>query len=70
MTKRLGRPPLYDAPATTRIWVRVTAAQRLELQRVASDNRTGVSGVIREAVNEYVSDAGDRRPFRPRKTSR
>jgi hypothetical protein len=69
MTKRLGRPPLYDQAATTRIWVRVTPAQRLELRRVASDNRTGVSGIIREAVNEFVSDAGERRrPFRPRKT--
>jgi len=58
-----GRPPLYEDAATDRIWVRVTPAQRLELQRVASENRTGVSGIIREAVNEYVSDYGDRRTF-------
>jgi hypothetical protein len=63
MTKRAGRPPLHEAPATERIWVRMTPAQRLELRRVASDNRMGVSGIIREAVNEYVSDYGDRRPF-------
>jgi hypothetical protein len=41
----------------------VTPAQRLELRRVASDNRTGVAGLIREAVNEYVADYGERRPF-------
>jgi hypothetical protein len=64
MSKRPGRPPLADAPATSRIYVRVTPAQRLELRRVASDNRTGMSGIIREAVNEFVSDYGDRRTFR------
>jgi hypothetical protein len=64
MSKRSsGRKPLHDVPSTARIEVRVTPAQRLELQRVASDNRTGMSGLIREAVNEYVADYGDRRPF-------
>jgi len=63
MAKRTGRPPLNDVPATTRISVRVTPAQRLDLRRVATDNGTGVSGVIREAVNEYVTDYDDRRPF-------
>jgi hypothetical protein len=64
MSKRpTGRPPIYDVPASTRIVVKVTPAQRLELRRVASDNGTGVSGIIREAVNEYVSDYGERRPF-------
>ena len=58
-----GRKPIGDVPATERIQVRVTPAQRLELQRVASDNGTGVAGIIREAVNEYVSDYGGRLPF-------
>lgn len=66
-TKRRGRPPLNEVPATERINVRLTSAQRLELRRVATDNGTGMSGVIREAVNEYVSDYGERRPFRPHK---
>jgi hypothetical protein len=65
--KRRGRPPLNEEPATERINVRLTSAQRLELRRVATDNGTGMSGVIREAVNEYVSDYGERRPFRPYK---
>jgi hypothetical protein len=61
--KKTGRPPIADEAAKERITVRVTAAQRLELRRVASDNSTGMSGVIREAVNEYVGDYADRRPF-------
>ena len=65
MSKRpTGRPPLYDVVASARISVKVTPAQRLELRRVASDTGTGVSGIIREAVNEFVSDYGERRPFR------
>lgn len=67
MSKPTGRPPIADVPATARIEFRVTPAQRLELRRVASDNRTGVAGIIREAVNEYVADYGDRRPFVRRK---
>jgi hypothetical protein len=47
-----------------RISVSVTAAQRLELRRIASDNHTGVAGIIREAVNEYAADYGERQPFR------
>ena len=62
-SKRPGRPPLYDTPASARISVKVTPAQRLELRRVASDTGSGVSGIIREAVNEYVNDYGDRRLF-------
>lgn len=63
MAKRPGRPPLNDVPATTRISVRVTPAQRLDLRRVATENGTGVSGILREAVNEYVNDYDDRRTF-------
>jgi hypothetical protein len=63
MKRPNGRPPLNDVPATTRITVRVTPAQRLDLRRVATDNGTGVSGIIREAVNEYVGDYDDRKPF-------
>jgi hypothetical protein len=68
MSKR-GRPPIADVSATTRISVRVTPAQRLELRRVASDNQTGMAGIIREAVNEFVGDYGDRRIFRRPKPS-
>ena len=67
MSKPPGRPPLYEVPASQRIYVNVTPAQRLALRRVASDNRTGMAGIIREAVNEYVADYGERGPFTRRK---
>jgi hypothetical protein len=68
MSKRPpGRPPLADVPSTARIELRVTPAQRLELRRVASENRTGVAGILREAVNEYVADYTDRQTFVRRK---
>jgi len=66
MTQKRGRKPIGDGPASARISVAVTPAQRLELRRVASTNRTGVSGIIREAVNDY----GDRRLFRSEQLKR
>ena len=67
-TKRSpGRPRLYDEAATARIDVHVTPAQRLELRRIATASGTGISGVVREAVNCYVSDYGERLPFRRRR---
>jgi hypothetical protein len=62
-----GRPRIHDTPVAARITFCVTPAQRLELRRVASDNGTGVSGIIREAVNEFVSDYGARRVFPKKK---
>jgi hypothetical protein len=68
MSKRPpGRPPIADVPSTARIEVRVTPAQRLEVRRVASENGTGIAGIIREAINEYVADYTERRPFVRRK---
>jgi hypothetical protein len=68
MSKRPpGRPPIADVASTARIELRVTPAQRLELRRVAGENRTGIAGLLREAVNEYVADYTDRRPFVRRK---
>jgi len=62
--RRRGRLPLNGEPATTVIKVRVTAAQRLELRRVADENGTGISGIIREAVSEFCSDYREgRSPF-------
>jgi hypothetical protein len=66
MKRAPGRPPLDQEAATDRIHVRVTPGQRLEVRRVAAENGTSVSGVIREAVNEYVADyrESNRRLFR------
>lgn len=63
-TKRTrGRPPLYDTRATARVELHLTPAQRLELRRIADASGTGIAGVIREAVNCYVTDYGGREPF-------
>jgi hypothetical protein len=64
--RRRGRPCTFEAPAADRISLRLTSAQRLELRRVAFENQTNLSGVVREAVNSYVADYGDRRVFRRR----
>ena len=67
MTKRTGRRRLAEEPATVTLQVRVTPGQRLDIRRVAQDNGTNVSGVLREAVNEYVSDYRETRVFRTTK---
>ena len=61
--KRQGRPRLGDRPASSWIHLRVTPAQRLELRRVADENHQRVSSVVREAVDEFVSDYRERRVF-------
>lgn len=58
--RKPGRPPLDADAASSCIHVRVTAAQRLELRRVADENGTGLSGIIREAVNVFVADYRER----------
>ena len=63
-THQLGRPSRFGEPATSVITVRVTPRQRQELERVATENGTDLTGVIRDAVNEYVSDYKDDRVFR------
>jgi hypothetical protein len=68
VTKRpTGRPSIYDTPASVRVSLAMTPAQRLDLKRMATETGTRVSGIIREAVNEFVSDYGERRPFRSHK---
>jgi hypothetical protein len=60
----MPRPARSDVPANDAIRVRVTKAERRDLEQVARDNRTNMAGVIRDAVNTYVSDYRDRRVFR------
>ncbi len=43
----------------SRIEIVVTAEERARLERVALENRGGLARVIRDAVNEYVSDYSD-----------
>jgi hypothetical protein len=51
-----GRPAVFGEPALARICIRVTYEQRTALEQVARENATDLSGVIREAVNSFVSD--------------
>ena len=60
----MGRPRQGDEVATAAIRVRVTPAQRQAIQQAAEVNQTSPSGVIRDAVNAYVADYGDRPVFR------
>ena len=62
-----GRPPLGEAAASTRIQLRVTPAQRLELRRIAQQNGTGTSGVLREAVTCYMAERIERQQAGVRK---
>lgn len=62
MAKRIGRPPIYDVPATAVIYVRTTPDQLADLRQVARENHTSLTNVIREAVVEYIADHDERRP--------
>jgi len=53
--KPTGRPRIYDEPATERIYLLATPAQRLELRRIASDNGVSLAGLLRDAVTEYAA---------------
>jgi metal-responsive CopG/Arc/MetJ family transcriptional regulator len=60
----MSRPPVIPGnPATACIRIRVTPDVAADLERVAADNQTTRSDVIREAVNEYVLDYRDRLVF-------
>ena len=67
----MPRRPAFDAAATARVSIRLTPAQRRALTQVAQENRTDLTGVVREAVNVYVADYREARagrvfPLRPR----
>jgi hypothetical protein len=59
----MARPALFGVKASGSISVRVTQAQRVALERVARQNGMSLTSVIRDAVNEFVSDCRDETPF-------
>lgn len=64
MRRARGRPRRIDAEAATeRIWAWLTPSERRALERCAADVGADLAVVIREAVNEYVADYGERRVF-------
>lgn len=58
----MSRPTRTDAAATETITVRVTPAERRDLEDVALHNGTDLVGVIRDAVNTYVADFREDQP--------
>ena len=54
-----GRPSRADEPSKRMLCVRMTTGELDALRKAACDNRTTMAGVLREAVNEYVSDYGE-----------
>ena len=65
----MARPRLFDVVASHGLSVRLTPAQRLELEAVAREEGTPVSRVVREAVNCYVGDSRELTIF-PRRRRR
>jgi hypothetical protein len=55
-------PRRFDEPASVIICVRVTQTQRRDLERIAKDNHTTISGALREAADEYVGDYRENHP--------
>ena len=64
MPKPPGRPPIYDTPASARISLAVTPPS-VSPSGASHDSQTTISTLLREAVNEWVSDYGDRGVFVP-----
>ncbi len=59
-----GRPRrVADKRSGFRVEFRLTDEEREALRLVAIENGRPLSDVIREAVNEYVSDYSERRPL-------
>jgi len=60
---RRGRPPRAGQRASERIEIVVTADERKAIARVAKDNRQTIAAVVREAINVFAADYGDRVVF-------
>ena len=58
-----GRRPRAGVGSTQRIQSFVTAEERQELKRVAAASGKPEAEIIREAVNEFVSDYGEKAVF-------
>lgn len=58
----MARPLKFGTATKQGIRIRLTAEQRRDLEQVARDNNTSLTGLIREAVNSYVADYRDGDP--------
>lgn len=66
----MPRPTNFSEVASQSIRVRVTPDQRRSLEEVARENRAALATIIRDAVDDYVSDYRDRSVFRGTKPPR
>lgn len=63
-SRRGGRPATYGKRMTRRLVIRTTDDQIEDLKSVAADEgHRDVSVIVREAVDEYVSDYRERKVF-------
>lgn len=65
MTKRRrGRPSRVEGErATERVSALLTPQERAALREIAKTNGLTVGQILRDAVNEYVADYGERHVF-------
>jgi hypothetical protein len=61
--RRRGRPPRADVAATRRLELRLTPAERADLERVSLESDKDMADLAREAINEYLADYGERQIF-------
>jgi hypothetical protein len=61
---RPGRPLRAGTPSNRRVQFVVTDQELTAMKSVASTERRPLAAIVRDAVNEYVADSGERRVFR------
>lgn len=61
---RRGRPPRAGTTSTCRVEILVTTDEFAALKHVAAEQHQPVGAIVREAVNVFVADYGERRVFR------
>jgi len=57
--RRRGRPPTAGVAANERLQFRLTATERQQLHAIAKMEGRPVADVVRDSINEYVSDFRD-----------
>ena len=61
--RRRGRPPSAGVAATEILKFRLTASERQQLRDIAKVEGRPVAEVVRDSINEYVSDFRDDQLF-------
>lgn len=65
IVRRRGRPPRVQGEGSClRVLIRLAPSEHARLRLVAAAQHQSISDVLRDAVNEYVSDYGEHSVFR------